>query len=105
MKLKPDFITQDIDDTQFLVPVGAEAFNGVVRSNSTALTVVITSTSGISFVSPATAATAMAPNATCESPSPMKEKRFSTSVTPNSDEQSAIRTPTISAYLTNGYCR
>ena len=40
MKLKPDFITQDIDDTQFLVPVGAEAFNGVVRSNSTAAFIV-----------------------------------------------------------------
>ena len=38
-----------------------------------------------------------APKDTWESPSPMKEKRFSTSVTPSSDEQSAISTPTISA--------
>ena len=47
--------------------------------------------------------TAIAPNATCESPSPIKEKRFNTSVTPSSEEHSAISTPTINAYLTNGY--
>ena len=40
MKLKPDFITQEIDDSQFLMPVGAEAFNGIVRSNKTAAFVV-----------------------------------------------------------------
>ena len=40
MKLKPDFITQDIDDTQFLVPVGAESFYGMVRSNKTAAFIV-----------------------------------------------------------------
>ncbi len=40
MKLKDSFITQDIDDTQFLVPVGAEAFSGVVRSNKTAAFIV-----------------------------------------------------------------
>ena len=40
MKLKDDFITQDIDDTQFLVPIGGEAFNGIVRSNSTAAFIV-----------------------------------------------------------------
>lgn len=40
MKLKPDFITQVIDDTQFLVPVGAEAFRGIVRSNRTAAFIV-----------------------------------------------------------------
>ena len=33
-------MTQDIDDTQFLVPVGAEAFSGVVRSNKTAAFIV-----------------------------------------------------------------
>jgi hypothetical protein len=48
-------------------------------------------------------AIANAPNATWESPSPIYEKRLSTSVTPKSDEQSAIRVPTISAYLTKGY--
>jgi len=40
MKLKSDFITQDIDDTQFLVPVGAETFSGIVRSNKTAAFIV-----------------------------------------------------------------
>ena len=40
MRLKPDFIVQDIDDTQFLVPVGHEAFNGIVRSNKTAAFIV-----------------------------------------------------------------
>ena len=40
MKLREDFITQDIDDTQFLVPVGAESFNGIVRSNETAAFIV-----------------------------------------------------------------
>lgn len=40
MRLKDSFITQDIDDTQFLVPVGAEEFNGIVRSNKTAAFIV-----------------------------------------------------------------
>ena len=40
MKLKDDFIVQDIDSTQFLVPVGAEAFQGIVRSNATAAFIV-----------------------------------------------------------------
>ena len=40
MKLKEDFITQTIDDTQFLIPTGADAFNGIVRSNSTAAFIV-----------------------------------------------------------------
>ena len=40
MKLQDSFMTQDIDDTQFLVPVGAEAFSGVVRSNKTAAFIV-----------------------------------------------------------------
>ena len=44
-------------------------------------------------------------NATCERPSPIKENLFNTSVTPKRDEQSAIRTPTISAYRTNGYSK
>ena len=35
MKLKDDMITHDIDGTQFIVPVGADAFSGVVRSNKT----------------------------------------------------------------------
>lgn len=40
MKLKNDFITQTIDETQFLIPVGSESFNGIVRSNRTAAYIV-----------------------------------------------------------------
>lgn len=40
MKLKEDFIIQDIDGVQFMVPVGGEAFNGIVRSNETAAFIV-----------------------------------------------------------------
>lgn len=40
MRLKDDFITQDLEDTQFLVPIGAESFNGIVRNNKTAAYVV-----------------------------------------------------------------
>lgn len=40
MKLKDDFIVQDIDDTQFLVPLGHEAFSGIVKSNKTAAFIV-----------------------------------------------------------------
>jgi hypothetical protein len=40
MKLNPDFITQDVADTQFLVPMGAEMFQGIERSNETAAFIV-----------------------------------------------------------------
>ena len=40
MKLNDAFITQTIDDTQFLVPLGGEAFSGIVRSNRTAAFIV-----------------------------------------------------------------
>lgn len=40
MKLKNDFVTQVIDDTQFLVPMGGESFHGIVRSNKTAAFIV-----------------------------------------------------------------
>lgn len=40
MKLKPNFITQQIDGTQFLIPIGGEAFHGIVRSNETAAFIV-----------------------------------------------------------------
>ena len=40
MKLKEDFVTQVVDNTQFLVPIGAEAFQGIVRSNKTAAFIV-----------------------------------------------------------------
>ena len=36
MKLKKDFVTQDIDGVQYLIPLGGEAFCGVVRSNESA---------------------------------------------------------------------
>ena len=40
MKLKTGFITQYIDDVQYLVPTGDVAFNGMIRSNPTAAYVV-----------------------------------------------------------------
>ena len=40
MKLKSTFITQDIDDTRFLVPVGGETFSGIARGNKTAAFIV-----------------------------------------------------------------
>ena len=40
MKLKDEFITQDVDDTQFLISLGAESFKGIVRSNKTAAFIV-----------------------------------------------------------------
>ena len=40
MKLKDTFITQEIEDTQFLVAVGESKFNGIVRSNRTAAFIV-----------------------------------------------------------------
>ena len=68
-----------------------------VRSRRMALRIVTGRTRSISFVRLRTLAIAMAPKATCERPSPIKEKRFRTSVTPSSEEQSAMRTPTMSA--------
>ena len=40
MKLKADFIPQEIDGVQFLVAVGGESFGGLVRSNKTAAFIV-----------------------------------------------------------------
>ena len=40
MKLKESFMTQDVDGTQFLVPLGQEEFTGIVRSNLTAAFIV-----------------------------------------------------------------
>ena len=40
MKLKPDFISQDIDGVRFLVPVGEESFKGVIKGNKTAAFIV-----------------------------------------------------------------
>ena len=68
-----------------------------VRSSRMAAATVTGSTSSISSVRSRTDATASAPKATWLSPSPMKEKRLSTSVTPNREAHSAISTPTTSA--------
>lgn len=40
MKLKSNLITQSIGNTQFVVPVGAEAFSGILRNNETAAFIV-----------------------------------------------------------------
>ena len=48
-----------------------------------------------------TAATAIVQKAICDKPSPINENLFSTKVTPNNEEQSAIKIPTIKAYCTN----
>lgn len=40
MRLKPDFIIQEVDGTQFLVPVGDVAFSGMARGNKTAAFIV-----------------------------------------------------------------
>ena len=40
MKLNPSFITQTIEETQFLVPIGQTSFHGLVKSNPTAAFIV-----------------------------------------------------------------
>ena len=40
MRLRPEFVTQQIDDTQVMVAEGGEVFNGIVRSNATAAFIV-----------------------------------------------------------------
>lgn len=40
MKLKTGFIIQNLEDTQFLIPVGGEVFNGIVKNNKTAAFIV-----------------------------------------------------------------
>ena len=40
MKLRDSFITQDIEDTQFMVAVGETSFTGIVKSNRTAAFIV-----------------------------------------------------------------
>ncbi len=40
MRLRSDFITQDIDDVRFIVPVGNESFSGLVKGNKTAAFIV-----------------------------------------------------------------
>ena len=48
-----------------------------------------------------TDAIAMAPNAVCESPSPIYESLLRTKVTPSNEETMAIIMPAINAYCTN----
>ena len=57
---------------------------------------------GILMMVPKTVARQIPPKATCESPSPINEKRLSTRVTPSREEQRDIKTPTIKAYRTKG---
>ena len=40
MKIKSEYITHIIDDTQYLIGVGRNAFHGIVRSNKTAAFIV-----------------------------------------------------------------
>ena len=40
MKLRENYITQVIEDVQFMVPVGAKAFQGIARNNETAAFIV-----------------------------------------------------------------
>ena len=40
MKLKPGFVTQEVDGIQFMVPVTGEGVDGIMRSNSTAAFIV-----------------------------------------------------------------
>ena len=35
IKLRPDFVLQQVDGASFLVPVGGEAFGGILRGNAT----------------------------------------------------------------------
>ena len=48
-----------------------------------------------------TVAIAIAPNAVCDSPSPINEKRFNTSVTPSNEAATEIKTLTMNAFLTS----
>ena len=40
MRLKNDFVTQVMDGVQYLVPVGAGQFSGMLRNNKTAAVIV-----------------------------------------------------------------
>ena len=40
MKLKPEFVTRDVEDTQFMISLGGDSFSGLVRSNKTAAFIV-----------------------------------------------------------------
>ena len=40
MKLNDDFITQELDGVQLLIPIGGEAFHGIAQSNKAAAFIV-----------------------------------------------------------------
>ena len=40
MKLKPEYITQEISGVQFLIGIGQNAFNGIIKNNETAAFIV-----------------------------------------------------------------
>ena len=65
--------------------------------------IVIGRTISMSFIRPITAASEIAPNPTCERPSPIKEYLLLTNMTPRIAEENEIRRATIIAFLTNGY--
>lgn len=71
-------------------------------SRTTAHIIVIGITISISLVTLKTAAIAIAPNATWDKPSPIKEYLFNTKITPNKEEHNATRIPAAKAYLTKG---
>ena len=83
---------------------GSHGKHGPVRRRKIAAITVTGIISSVLLASLNIVAIARAPKATWDSPSPMKEKRFSTRVTPRREEQRAVKTPTISEYLTKGYC-
>ena len=69
----------------------------LVRKRRIADNTVIGATSNILLVKFNTIDMDIAPNATFANPSPIKENRFKTRVTPNKEEHNAINTPTIIA--------
>ena len=74
----------------------------LAQRRQTAHTTVNGNTNNMGMTSFRIVATESAPNATWESPSPSREKRLRTSVTPRREEQRAIKTPTTSACCTKG---
>lgn len=40
MKLKDSFISQDVEDARFLVPLGGQAFSGIARGNKAAAAII-----------------------------------------------------------------
>lgn len=68
-----------------------------VRSSKIAANTVRGRTTAVSFDTSKIVATAIAPKATWDNPSPIKENLFNTRETPNNEDERAIKTPTIIA--------